>query len=317
MKVAIAGCGVMGATHAAAYRANGAEVVAVCDRDAARAEDFAHRFNCASYATLEGLFAANSPDIVSICTPAVSHLDAILRASAKKCAIVCEKPFVVSMNEARTAAKAISDAGIIFRIGFKMRYESVYAEAEKILRSGEIGALRYIFISHFQPSSEPSWYMDIGVTTELLIHSFDIAGWLFGELPRSARMTSSYELGKSGEDKSMVELDYSGGRKAIIVGGYMPGFPPIRGKHDFVFQFVGEKGYVAGKRNGSMAVFSPRRVESFVPAEVNAFEKEMTDVFRAMRGEEAGGATLEDALRSQHILEAALSSAKTGAAVNL
>lgn len=310
MKVAILGCGTMGRAHGAAYRALGAQVTAVCDTNPQSAAALAHELGCPAYADAGQLLGEQRPQAVSICTPANAHAEAIALAASAGCAILCEKPLAWSLEQAFSAARSVVKTP--FRLGFKMRYEDVYAEAWRILDSGELGKPRNVFISHFQPLSDPAWYMDVGVTSELLIHSFDIACWVFREKPARVRMQSQRLLGRSGEDQATVELWFSDNGKAVVAGGYMPGYPLIRGQHDFVFQFQGEKGYVAGKRNGGIAVFSPQGIRELRPEPRNAFEWEINDFLKAVRGEEAGGATLHDALVSQLVLEAALASDRSG-----
>lgn len=317
LRVAILGCGAMGRAHAAAYQTAGAEIAGVCDVLWEKARDMAGETGCKAYADLHTMLLEQKPDALSICTPADSHVQAVKTAAECGCAVLCEKPLAWKWTEALEAARAVAEHSIPFRLGFKMRYESVYAEAQRVLASGRLGALRHVFISHFQPLSEPAWYMDVGVATELLIHAFDIACWLFGDLPESVRMESDYNLGLEGEDQARVEMVFSDRRRAVIAGGYMPQYPPIRGMHDFVFQFQGEKGYVAGKRNGGIAVFSPDGIESYEPTACDAFALEMQDFVKAAKGQEAGGATLCDALRAQRVLEAAMLSARVGSPVKI
>lgn len=313
MNAAILGCGAMGYAHAGAYTDLGVRVAAVCDQDRTRAEKLAKSVGGSAYSSLAAMLDEQRPGVVSVCTPAHNHPDAIVALASRGVATLCEKPFAPDMAQARAAYAAVKDAGIPFRLGFKMRYEGVYAAARQIVQSGEIGALRYVFISHFQPLSEPAWYMDIGVATELLVHAMDISCWMFGETPAEALMRSEYRLGKTGEDQARIELRFGGGRQALIAGGYMPGYPPVRGKHDFVFQFIGEKGYVCGKRNSAVEVFSPDRTELFHPEDASAFQDEIRDFLAAAKGALSGGATLEDALRSQRVLAAVKASEKTGA----
>ena len=317
MRIAIIGCGAMGAAHESAYRALGQRVAAVCDCDIDRARALAEAAGCPAYTDLRRMLSREAIDAASICTPAAAHLKAIRLLSEAGCAILCEKPFVKSLQEADQARRAVLDGGVPFRLGFKMRYESVYREAMQILDSGEIGKPRYAFISHFQPLSKPSWYMDVGVVTELLIHAIDMCLYALGGEPDRVAMQSESFLGKAGEDKAVLQLDFSAGRRALITGGYMPFFPPVRGAHDFVFQFVGEKGYVCGKRGGALEVFSPQRIETVRPDEGGAFEGEIADFLAAARGEDAPGATLEDAVRSQRVLDAAMRSRALGAAAAL
>lgn len=312
MKAVTAGCGVMGRAHGDAYRAKGVELAAVCDADENRAKKLAAEYSCRHYQSFSDMLRQEKPDVASICTPAFHHAQGIKEASEAHCAVLCEKPFVQSCREAKQAAQWVEKGRIPFRLGFKMRYEACYANARRILESGEIGALSYVFISHFQPLSQPAWYMDRGVIAELLVHSCDLACWFFGQEPLRVWARTQYRLQKEGEDQALLELDFPEAKKAVICGGYMEQFPPVRGKHDFVFQLVGEKGYVAGKRNGCLEVFSPNRIETLALEEQNAFEQEIADFLLAAKGKPAEGADLQVALLSQKILEAAALSVRQG-----
>jgi myo-inositol 2-dehydrogenase/D-chiro-inositol 1-dehydrogenase len=183
MNIGVIGCGVMGGTHLRAYRALGQNVAAVADADAARAEALACECGCRPYTNLDAMLDAESLDAVSLCTPTFDHLKSIERIAARRIPMLCEKPLALTLPEARAAYRAVKNSGISFMLGFKMRYESVYQEAVKLVRSSEIGPVRHVFISHFQPLSEPAWYMDNGVTAELLIHSIDKANLLMGGVP--------------------------------------------------------------------------------------------------------------------------------------
>mgnify|MGYP001819529404 FL=1 len=69
--VAIIGCGDMGTKHSAAWDAREeAEVVAVCDHNADRADILAERCGVPAYARWQDAVAQCGVDIVSICVPA-------------------------------------------------------------------------------------------------------------------------------------------------------------------------------------------------------------------------------------------------------
>ena len=315
LNAVIYGCGVMGGAHAAAYQKEGIQIVGVCDQQIEKAESLAKKTVCRSYNELEMMLLEEKPDVISICTPAGSHATAAILAAKHGCGILCEKPFTWDLAEAKTAAKIIQKLGVPFRLGFKMRYEDVYREAISVIKSGKIGKPHNLFISHYQPLSEPAWYMDVGVTTELLIHAIDISCLIMSEAPLEVRMVSENRLGYLGEDQAYIVLSFSEGRKAFIAGGYMPGYPQVRGKHDFVFQFLCEEGYVSGKRNGNIDVFSPEGVSHYTPTAENAFALEIRDFIKTASGIPSGGATLHDAMISQSVLAAALYSAQSNSTI--
>lgn len=308
MKIGIIGCGAMGYAHAAAYNDLGHSVYACCDADQERAERFGQAFKCTPFTNIETMLSKCQLDGASICTPASHHLNAITLLAEAKIGILCEKPFVTTIDEAFKAKDIVRASRVPFRIGFKMRYEPVYSAAKTVIDSGEIGTLRYLYISHYQPLSEPAWYMDRGIVSELLVHSMDIACYFMASTPTEISMRSEFLLGKTGEDQAEISLEFSEKRRARIVGGYMANFPQLRGKHDFLFQAVGSTGYVCGKRNSDIIVCSPQRIENIQVENANAFVLEIQDFLSVLKGNRASGATLEDAVVSQYLLDAAFRS---------
>ena len=305
MKAAIIGCGMMGKVHADCYISKGIEIAAVCDSSYEKLSDFALNYNTRTYTSVYEMMKKESVDLISICTPVNNHYSSMKAAIENNYPILCEKPFCANLTQADTIADLIIRKNIPFQLGFKMRYENVYSKAKEIIDSGEIGELQYIFISHYQPFSIPEWYMDNGVIQELLIHAFDIVNWFFcGEMPNRIVVDRCFINHRKGEDKAFINLYYSGNRRAYITGGYMPFFPNVHGGHDFVFQFIGEKGYVAAKRNSNVEVFSHNRIETISLSPVNAFSLEIDDFLKLVKGKKSDKlADIQDAVNSQRLYQ--------------
>ena len=64
----------------------------------------------------------------------------------------------------------------VFGFGFKLRFESTFVEAKRIVESGEIGDVRTIAFTYSQsvPAGERIWYVDSGILNEMHIHGLDL-----------------------------------------------------------------------------------------------------------------------------------------------
>jgi predicted dehydrogenase len=82
-----------GAVHVAALRAAGADVVAIVDRDAERASSAAEQLRVRTALTRPGQLAELALDLVSVATPAPSHVDVIASLPADL-PVLCEKPAI-------------------------------------------------------------------------------------------------------------------------------------------------------------------------------------------------------------------------------
>ena len=80
-RVALIGAGRIAAVHRGFIRGiSGAEVVAVCDADAALAETFASEKGIPNhYTSIDEMMAAEQPNIVHICTPPATHANLAIR----------------------------------------------------------------------------------------------------------------------------------------------------------------------------------------------------------------------------------------------
>lgn len=309
MKYAIVGCGEMGWAHARAYRKMGAQIVAVCDMDTEKARQLAAFCGCASEDDLEEMLKKHRVDGLSICTPPFHHLPAMEIASRYSCGILCEKPFVLAGEEIDAAAKAVQQSGRAFQIGFKFRYEALYRTAREIVAQNAIGRVQYVFISHFQPIAPRLWKMKAGIVKELLVHACDITCCLFDAFPRTLSLDAQSLIEDfEGDDRALLTLEFSDHRKAVIAGGYMPGFsrdPARLAQNDIAFQVVGENGYFAALRNGDVTLCNPDGVKTWHPDESKtAFDYEMEAFERAIAGNPTGP-SLREAIASQLILERA------------
>src|SRR5690606_4672870 len=93
LRIGVIGLGFFGSRHARIYAAHpAAELVAVCDRDAAARSRVGDHFGVAAYADYQQLLHHPGIDAVSICLPDRLHEEAALAAAAAGKAILLEKP---------------------------------------------------------------------------------------------------------------------------------------------------------------------------------------------------------------------------------
>ena len=88
------GCGFFARNHMHGWAAaRGARIVAVCDRDPARAEAFARDFGAEPYGDAAAALAAVRPDFVDVATTVETHRPLVELALGAGALTVCQKPF--------------------------------------------------------------------------------------------------------------------------------------------------------------------------------------------------------------------------------
>lgn len=153
IRVAVLGAsGWMGKVHTMAFRTfphffgtdgGTARVVALVDRDPARAENLAFRAPGARVLTdWREAVAAPDVDLVDICLPDNLHYPVAKAALLAGKHVFCEKPLADTAAEARELADIARAKGLVTRVGHAFPRHPVHDVAKDIIASGEIGEVR-------------------------------------------------------------------------------------------------------------------------------------------------------------------------------
>lgn len=137
VRVACLGAGYFSRFHYDAWRRiDAVELVGSADTD----PDRAAASGAPVYADIDRLLIECDPDILDIITPPASHLAAIRAAlDAGVRAIVCQKPFCASLDEARQATRLAEAAGVPLIVHENFRFQPWYRAIAKAIEAGAIG----------------------------------------------------------------------------------------------------------------------------------------------------------------------------------
>lgn len=120
------------------------QLVAACDpREAARAQ-FTRDFDAPAYADIEALAADPQVDAIYIASPHQYHAEHTRIAARHGKHILVEKPMALSLAECDDMIASSRAAGVHLIVGHCHSFDKPYAEAGRIIRSGEFGAVKMI-----------------------------------------------------------------------------------------------------------------------------------------------------------------------------
>ncbi|MBM7503912.1 Gfo/Idh/MocA family protein [Agromyces aurantiacus] len=228
LRAAIVGTGAIADAHARAIGATAdAELVAVVDRDPARAQAFADRWGGPAVAdSLDALFAAGGIDVLHVCTPPGVHAEQAIAALDAGAHVICEKPAALSLDELDAMAQAASRNDRRLAVVFQQRTGTAAAHVRALLGSGALGrplvatceTLWYRDPAYFAVPWRGKWATEGGgPTLGLGIHQIDLLAWLLGDwasvhgrLWRLARETQM-------EDVSTATVEFANGTVASVV----------------------------------------------------------------------------------------------------
>jgi predicted dehydrogenase len=166
IRVGVVGVGYLGRFHSLIYsRLPQANLVGVCDTDAARAATVAREAGCDGWD--DPLALLGRVDAVSIAVPTAAHLE-VARAYLKDGVhVLLEKPLALDARQGAELVATAEAAGVVLQVGHLERFNAgIMALAERI------AAPRYIEAQRMGGFVERA--SDIDVVADLMIHDIDI-----------------------------------------------------------------------------------------------------------------------------------------------
>jgi D-apiose dehydrogenase len=191
LRFAIFGAGFWSRFQYAAWRElRGVRCVAICDRDRAKAEDFAREFNIpAVYDDAAKLFANEQLDFVDNITQVEGHKPIVMLAARHRVPVICQKPMAATLKDARAMVAACRNAEVPFFLHENWRWQTPLRAVKKALDSGVIGEIfraRLTMISGFPVWQNQPALKELSqlILADMGVHLLDTARFFFGEANR-------------------------------------------------------------------------------------------------------------------------------------
>jgi predicted dehydrogenase len=308
----------MGAQHAEAYQAAGAEVVAVCDVDAGRAADLAGRLGARDYTDVGTMIAEVQPQAMSICTPPSQHLDPALTALGLGVPLLVEKPLADSVEAARRIVDAAAQRNVPCMVGFCHRFHEPVLQIKERLDAGQIGSpvlFRNRFAYNFE-GVEKSWFSNPaisggGTLMDTSVHSLDLYRFLIGEIDRVSAQVSTVTPGLTVEDNSVLLVNGPHGVPGIIEASWTT---PSGESELIIFGTRGNLGVDYEKGDFGLA-FVETPEEGRIDIErtgADRFTAELSRFLQAAQRREAPSPGLQDGLRTLEVIDSAVQGTGAG-----
>ena len=198
----------------------GAQLVALCDNDRAKARALADRFDVPDVFTdIEELLEYDELDAVVIATPNHLHEPHVIRALASKVHVLCERPLALSARGVERIIAAAERADRKVVVANNHRFRTDVQALDRFLRGGELGRLlAFRAGSYHLRSQHETWRLRRaeaggGVFVEHGVPLLDLALWLADD-PTPVRVTAHMDRGRGAsavEDAMFVHLECEAG----------------------------------------------------------------------------------------------------------
>lgn len=161
LRAAICGAGHWGTRLIASVQGKSDKVgfVTAVTRNPADKHALAERFGLALTTSYADVLTDPGIDAVVLATPHSQHAAEIVAAAKAGKHVFCEKPFTLTVDDARLAIAACKAAGVTLDVGFNRRHAPAYVDMTRRIKAGEIGMVRHI---EGQFSGPPSYQIEPG-----------------------------------------------------------------------------------------------------------------------------------------------------------
>jgi myo-inositol 2-dehydrogenase / D-chiro-inositol 1-dehydrogenase len=326
-KIGLLGAGRIGNVHAKSITSHAkCQLVAVSDVNMAAAEKLAASCGAQARST-QDIIADRSIDAVLIATSTDTHSNLIEAATAAGKAVLCEKPVDLDLKRASACQEAVASNGRPVMIGFNRRFDPNFAALKRAFDAGEIGKGELLSISSFDPSPPPVSYINVsgGLFRDMAIHDFDMACWIFGDLPASVTAVGSSivdpAIGQAGDvDTAVITLRFADGRIAVIKNSRRAVYG-----YDQRVELLGSAGLLSAgnvlentvTKLTTAGATSAKPEFFFLERYMRAYEAEWSAFITSLETGAALPVTLKDGVNALAVAEAATLSFKMGVPVKL
>lgn len=222
------GCGRIATEHLGAVPANAdlVELIAVCDSDAARAQEYKDRFGAQyAYGDIDEMLKNEKIDGVILALPHHVHHDVTVQCLQAGKHVLVEKIMSNSYADSLDMVKVADEYGKTLMVGHTQRFIPGMQLAKKMVDEGKLGRV-FNFTESFNThlgAPKTAWWSSAQETGGGFclpiqgVHTVDAAIWLMGRFPvrvyaQTFRMRDCWE----GEDDFSAILTFADGATATM-----------------------------------------------------------------------------------------------------
>jgi UDP-N-acetyl-2-amino-2-deoxyglucuronate dehydrogenase len=186
----IIGCGRIAERHAQQIKQLG-KLLAVCDIDHKKANEFAEKHSVTPYYTIDNLLKnVSTIDVAAICTPNGIHAQQSILCLQKGINVLCEKPMCIKVDDGVAMIKAAEAANKKLFIVKSSRYTPCVEKLKTIIENNGLGQLFSFQLncvwnrpaSYYANSWKGTLELDGGTLFTQFSHYIDVLIWLLGDI---------------------------------------------------------------------------------------------------------------------------------------
>ena len=337
IRFALAGCGRIAANHFAAIAKHGerAELVDVCDTDAAALANAVKQTGARGHDSVTKMLAATKADIVVLATPSGLHPEQAIECANAGFHVMTEKPMATRWQDGLRMVRACDEKPVRLFVVKQNRRNATLQLLKRAADNKRFGRIYMVNINVFWSRPQDyydsaewrgTWEFDGGAFMNQASHYVDLLDWLIGPIESLQAYTATLERNIEVEDTGVMSVRWRSGALGSM-NVTMLAYPKnLEGS----ITILGEKGTV---RIGGVAVNEIQHWEFAEPDEDDAKIKDASyqttsvygfghplyydNVIKVLKGEAEPETDGREGLKSLEVLIATYLSARDGKRVSL
>ncbi|MCW1969022.1 MAG: Gfo/Idh/MocA family oxidoreductase [Anaerolineae bacterium] len=284
LKIAIAGAGYFSHFQIEAWqRIPNVHIVAVCDRDLAKAQAVAARYGIgAVYSEAAPMLDREQPHVLDIITPPVSHYELCELAAQRGVHIICQKPLAPTYAESVQLLQMLQRYPVRFMVHENFRWQPWYREIKRLILANELGEA---YALYFLLRLGDGWGDDAYVSRQpffrdyrrLLVfetggHFIDTFRYLFGEVVSVYARLRQLNPVIKGEDSGQIVFGFANGVTAVWDANRYNESTAANARYTFgTLRLDGSKGHLELNTDGKIYIKplgNPMREHLYTPSQL-------------------------------------------------
>jgi predicted dehydrogenase len=193
IKLAVIGCGRVAQHYKKIFDSKkiiGYELVAFCDINTIKAEEFSKHFQVPQFDNLEEMLLKSKPHLLLILSPSGLHFQQAKIALNYGIHTLVEKPMTMLPSEAIELDKISKEKKLMLGVIFQNRLNPAIKRLHQEIQTGRFGKivtstirLRWCrYQDYYEDGWHGTWKNDGGVINQQAIHHVDALNWLMGPI---------------------------------------------------------------------------------------------------------------------------------------
>lgn len=233
IRLAVVGLGHLGRVHArnAAERLGSTELAWIVDSEPGVARQVASELDVPWTDSLDRVLEDDTVKGVVIATSTSSHSVLIEQAATARKHVFTEKPISLDLAATIQAIGAAKAADVILQVGFHRRFDADFRLASDRIKRGELGDIYFLRLAHRDMlAPTPGTYLETNgpLVVDSMIHDFDSARWLVGEIAEISAHAASVvdaRFAETGDaDHAVAVIHFENGALGVIDNSRQTGY---------------------------------------------------------------------------------------------